>query len=309
MAKVSFFRCTRTVFNTYAAQTSNLHDGDIYFITDEGCIEQVSMDNSTPVIKRYGEHVEFVTTLPQYPLTNVLYIHNNVGKRYDGNNTWTTLFEIKAPDNTAADIATGNADAVSGNAVRSYLDANYPLGSTQGCVVFRGTGGIISTDVLPANIAYLTDGKIPASQLPAIALSEYVGDANILGSYSGEDGLYALTAQPGDWARVTNPATGHESEEGTYIYTQTSANPDVYEWKLMAEHVDTVTVDSTLSSTSENPVQNKVINSALAAKITNPSTSGISTGTCQFLKAENNSGTITYTWANPLEWTDLTSGS
>ena len=47
-----------------------------------------------------------------------------------------------------------------------------------------------------------------------------------------------------------------------------------------------VTVDSALSSTSTNPVQNKVINSALAGKVNTESGKGLSTN--DFTTAEKN---------------------
>lgn len=316
MAEVKLFRCERSVFTTLSTSAGGLHNGETYFITDEGCIEQVrELSNNTLVATKYGLHVEIVSADYAAGHTGregVLYICGTVGKKYDSTNGWTTLFQVAA-DNNSTDIALNNTDAVSGNAVRSYLDTNYPLGNTSGCVAKLSTDGILSTDVLPSNLVYLTNGKISASQLPAIALSEYVGDATMVGSASANPptGLYALTdsegnaPQPGDWARVLNPATGHEAESGTYIYAKTGSSPDTYDWVPMADHVDTVVIDSTLSSTSENPVQNKVINSALNSKLDKPLAASVPSGTEKFLKAVNNNGTITVSWVSPLSWTDL----
>lgn len=63
----------------------------------------------------------------------------------------------------------------------------------------------------------------------------------------------------------------------------------------------TVTVDSELSSTSENPVQNKVVTAALAEKITAPTTAAV--GQIIKVKSVDTSG-------KPTEWeaTDLPSG-
>lgn len=311
MAEVKFYRCDQDTFDARAAASGGIHDGEVYFITDKGYIEQIDTISNAAASRKYGLHVEVVSADYATGHTGrpgVLYICGTVGKKYDSTNGWTTLFQV-TPDNTSSAIVSNNANAVSGNAVRSYLDTNYPLGSTSGCVAKLSTGGVLSSDVLPSNLVYLTDGKINADYLPAIALSEYVGDATMVGSASDspQTGLYALTAQPGDWARVTSPATGHESEEGTYIYAKTSSNPDTYAWILMSEHVDTITVDSSLSSTSENPVQNKVIYSALSGKIDKPTTSTAGTG--KFLKATNNNGTLVISWEEPLAWTDLASNS
>jgi len=63
----------------------------------------------------------------------------------------------------------------------------------------------------------------------------------------------------------------------------------------------TITVDSALSSTSENPVQNKIVTSALAEKITAPSTASV--GQIIKVKSVDNAG-------KPTEWeaTDMPSG-
>lgn len=64
---------------------------------------------------------------------------------------------------------------------------------------------------------------------------------------------------------------------------------------------DSVTVDSELSSTSENPVQNKIITAALAEKITAPTTAAVG----QIIKVKSVDGT-----GKPTEWeaADLPSG-
>ena len=63
----------------------------------------------------------------------------------------------------------------------------------------------------------------------------------------------------------------------------------------------TVTVDDALSSTSENPVQNKVVTAALAGKITAPTTAAVG----QIIKVKSVDGT-----GKPTEWeaVDLPSG-
>ncbi len=63
----------------------------------------------------------------------------------------------------------------------------------------------------------------------------------------------------------------------------------------------TVTVDSALSSTSENPVQNKVVTTALAEKITAPTTAAVG----QIIKVKSVDGT-----GKPTEWeaVDMPSG-
>ena len=59
----------------------------------------------------------------------------------------------------------------------------------------------------------------------------------------------------------------------------------------------TVTVDSALSSTSENPVQNKVVKAALAEKITAPTTAAVG----QIIKVKSVDGT-----GKPTEWEAVT---
>ena len=63
-----------------------------------------------------------------------------------------------------------------------------------------------------------------------------------------------------------------EAVSAGYIWLTSASQPNGY-WEELGETFD-VTVDSELSPTSENPVQNKVINAALAAKGTYSKPSG-----------------------------------
>lgn len=63
-----------------------------------------------------------------------------------------------------------------------------------------------------------------------------------------------------------------ESVSAGYIWLTSASQPNGY-WEELGETFD-VPVDSELSATSENPVQNKVINAALAAKGTYSKPSG-----------------------------------
>lgn len=72
---------------------------------------------------------------------------------------------------------------------------------------------------------------------------------------------------------------------------------------LEVEVTDTpsITVDGALSSTSENPVQNKIVTAALAEKITAPTTAAVG----QIIKVKS-----VDTAGKPTEWeaADLSSG-
>ena len=271
MANVKFNNCTEEVFASLKSN-GNLTVGALYFINDTGSIVRAT-GTSTSV--RYGQHVEFLAS--DYDFANnagkegVLYICNGAAKIYSGS-SWSTVFQNSVTDT----VADGNSNPVSSDAVYDYLTTNYTKGKASGNI-----------PVLDAN------GKLDTDVIPALALNHYID------TVSSKSALTSLsTAQKGDWAKVVGASTA--SENGTYILN--GAYDTASNWILMADSVDTVTVDASITSNSSNPVQASAIYTALAGKIDIPA----SGDSGKFLCA-GSSGT--YSWTNPLEWQDLTSGS
>lgn len=297
MAEVKFYRCTRAQFNT-RKEGDSLSEGELYYITDEGCIERATGIDTSEL---YGKHVELLPA--NYDFTNntgrsgVLYICNGVGKIYS-NNSWTDVFTIDV-GTTASSIVSGNEKAVSGGAVYSYITTNYVKGTAEGNIPVLGTGGRLVADRLPSNVVYLdTNNKIDSQYIPNIAFNEYVG------TFTTTSGLTSLTsadAQKGDWARVYDSSDPDAAGTGTYILN--ASDPTVLSnWILMADTVDKLTIDSALNSRSTNPVSNSVITTALNGKIDNPTSSEAG----KFLSVASG-GTVV--WTDPVTWTDLTSNS
>lgn len=80
-----------------------------------------------------------------------------------------------------------------------------------------------------------------------------------------------------DLQNIPNPQTGwlylvglvSEAQKAEYVYTANDT------WELMG--YNTIVIDSALSTTSENPVQNKVITNALDGKVNTETGKGLST--------------------------------
>lgn len=271
MANVKFFNCAEETFLTLKSN-GNLTEGALYFINDTGTIVRATGSSNTVA---YGKHVEFLAS--NYDFANntgkegVLYICNGAAKLWDGS-AWQTVFQ----STVATTVENGNSNAVSSDAVYDYLTTNYTKGKASGNIPVLDVNGKLDTDVIPA-----------------LALNHYID------TVSSKSSLTSLsTAQKGDWAKVVGSSTA--SENGTYILN--GAYDTASNWILMADSVDTVTVDASITSNSSNPVQSSAIYTALAGKIDIPA----SGDSGKFLCA-GSSGT--YSWTNPLEWQDLTSGS
>ena len=271
MANVKFYNCAEETFLTLKSN-GNLTAGALYFINDTGTIVRATGTSTTVA---YGKHVEFLAS--NYDFTNntgkegVLYICSGVAKSWDGS-AWQTVLQSSVTNT----VENGNSSAVSSDAVYDYLTTNYAKGKASGNI-----------PVLDAN------GKLDTDVIPALELNHYI---DTVSSKSALTGL--STAQKGDWAKVVGASTA--SDNGTYILN--GAYDTASNWILMADSVDTVTVDASITSNSSNPVQASAIYTALAGKIDIPAS-----GDSGKLLCAGSDGA--YSWVAPLEWTDLTSGS
>lgn len=134
---------------------------------------------------------------------------------------------------TAADIGLGNVDNTSDankpvstaqaaaivDAQAAAIAASDPAGTAAAAIANLGSAamaetsdfataaqGLLAENAVPATavgatIATLVDGVIPTSQIPAIAISEFLGEV------ASESAMLALAGQPGDWAIRTDLAT------------------------------------------------------------------------------------------------------
>jgi hypothetical protein len=119
----------------------------------------------------------------------------------------------------------------------------------------------------------------------------------------GEDGIVV----PQDKPTYTLPQATADALGG--IKADAATDEDTQDVRIGADSKlktkptggSSITVDSELSSTSENPVQNKIVTSALAEKITAPTTAAVG----QIIKVKSVGGT-----GKPTEWeaADLPSG-
>lgn len=126
-----------------------------------------------------------------------------------------------------------------------------------------GSGGGGGGSVTPASIVTAT-GQMTAEQksqtrsnIGAVSLDEIGTVFTLKGGVASVEDLPASGNSVGDVYYVEAVSAG-------YIWLTSDSQPNGY-WEELGETFD-VTVDSELSATSENPVQNKVINAALAAK-------------------------------------------
>lgn len=165
---------------------------------------------------------------------------------------------------TAVDGYTINGKKISTNPVIAKADV--------------GLANVANVQQIPASekgkangVATLgTDGKLTATQMPAMKTvngESVVGSGNIKIDLS----LYkVVTDFPTSNIDATKiylklaSSTAEKNVYAEYIYTgDTTAAYDESKWEKLGEAQTSITVDTALSTSSTNPVQNKVVNSAI----------------------------------------------
>jgi len=117
--------------------------------------------------------------------------------------------------------------SVGGTITGTATTSNLPEGSNLYFTNARADARIAAARGAANGIASLdSSSKIPLAQLPAVAISEY------LGTVATTSGLLALLGERGDWAIVT-------ADNTTYILT-TDDPTDLAHWKQIATPVDVV---------------------------------------------------------------------
>lgn len=130
-----------------------------------------------------------------------------------------------------------------------------------------------------------TDGKLTAAQLPAMKTVNgvsVVGSGNIsidLSLYKVVDTLPTTGIDATKIYIVPAKTTEDKNIKAEYIYTGNPASTyDATKWEKLGEAQTNIVVDAELSATSTNPVQNKVVKSAVDT-LTNSVNSKVATST------------------------------
>lgn len=130
-----------------------------------------------------------------------------------------------------------------------------------------------------------TDGKLTAAQLPAMKTVNgvsVVGSGNIsidLSLYKVVDTLPTTGIDATKIYIVPAKTTGDKNIKAEYVYTGNPASTyDASKWEKLGEAQTNIVVDAELSETSTNPVQNKVVKSAVDS-LTNSVNSKVATST------------------------------
>ena len=115
-----------------------------------------------------------------------------------------------------------------------------------------------------------TDGKLTAAQLPAMKTVNgvsVVGSGNIsidLSLYKVVDSLPTTGIDATKIYIVPAKTTEDKNIKAEYVYTGNPASTyDASKWEKLGEAQTNIVVDAELSATSTNPVQNKVVKSAV----------------------------------------------
>lgn len=115
-----------------------------------------------------------------------------------------------------------------------------------------------------------TDGKLTAAQMPAMKTvngESVVGSGDIKIDLSLYKVVTDLPTSDIDATKVylkLASSTAEKNVYAEYIYTgDTTAAYDASKWEKLGEAQTSITVDAALSTSSTNPVQNKVVNSAI----------------------------------------------
>ena len=209
MANVRFFTCTSAQLEGF----TNKADGDLFFVNDTKTIYRYNGSNLEP----YGgaAEVEFVNTSgdPYNGRTDILYI-NSVDKTvkvYNGT-AYVTIAEYVTKTTTVGP-ATGtgaatDSDVPTTKAVRTAIDA---------AIAENIVDVSVSTSAANAGLAPQlgSDGKLPATVIPALAISEFVGEFTDWTTASASSAVAA--AEKGDYLIIKASGSTPGADDGTWI--------------------------------------------------------------------------------------------
>ncbi|MCP4743082.1 MAG: hypothetical protein GY871_12780, partial [Actinomycetales bacterium] len=158
-------------------------------------------DPSTIALSSFDDDLDYAAAVHTHAISDVTGLQTALDAKAATSHTHT-LSEITDSGTAAALDVPSSGDAANSEVVKGddsrLTDARTPVSHTHVVADI--------TDFDPADKADLVAGKVPTSQLPAIAISEFLGTA------ANETAQLALTGQEGDWCIRT--------DEGlTYIIT------------------------------------------------------------------------------------------
>ena len=170
-------------YSDLAADVASIADGEICYAIDQDQYYQ----NEGGVLVSVGatKAQGILADSSLQPGDNVSALANDAG--------YITLAEVPGDVVTSVngytgDVVLGKADVGLGN-VDNTSDADKPVSDA--------TQAVLNVK------ADLVDGLIPTSQIPAIAITEFLGDV------TSESEMLALTGQPGDWCFRSDEGFGY----------------------------------------------------------------------------------------------------
>lgn len=237
----------------------------------------VGSSTKVPIIKYDGQgHITSVTTATIYPPTSVGTAGQYWKSDGSGAGAWQTLDTAPTADST---------NAVTSGGVKSALDAKVDTAGTglsksgttlnHSNSVTAKTSYVGSATAVPL-IKYDAQGHITGTSTATIYPPTSAGTAGQIWQSDGNGtGVWQTldTAPTADSTKAVTSGgvkTALDAKAGTAVATTTAnglmSSEDKSKLDGIATGANKTTVDSALSSTSTNPVQNKVVNSALAGK-------------------------------------------
>jgi len=309
MGKISFKKGTKA---EYTAATKNADT--LYFISDqkelylgdtrvgeENVIEAININGTPATVTDRTVNIACETTSnkvtalsasstdTQYPSAKVVYdslqgkVSTEAGKGLSTND-YTTDEKTKLAGIAAGAEANVQSDwSVTDTTSDAYI-ANKPT-------VVTDATSTSTTDVLAASVGkdlqdeidnlkalgrYLSlwnaSTGLPATEPPTSPYTYKTGDYYVVGTVAAEGGTNykpdGSTYTTGTASTVTE--TGDVAVSDAYIYDGT-------QWILQLNHGRQIAVDSELSSTSTNPLENRAVYSALQGKVSTETGKGLST--------------------------------
>ena len=222
MANVRFFTCTSSQLETFSSKV----EGDLFFVSNTNTIYRYNGSS----LESYGgsAEVEFVTTSgdPTTGKQDVLYINSadKTVKVYNGT-SYVTVAQYVAI-NTAVGPATGagaatDNDVPTSAAVRTAID-----GAIAANIVDVSSSTSASNAGLAPQLG--SDGKLPTTVLPALAISEFVGSYT---SWSNAAAASAVSAaQKGDYLIISSGTSTPGADDGTWILNDDTAPTTQSNW-------------------------------------------------------------------------------
>ena len=231
MANVRFFTCTSSQLDGFTTKT----EGDLFFVSDTNTIYRYNGSS----LESYGgaTEIEFVTTSgdPATGRTDILYVNSadKTVKVYNGT-TYVTIAEYISTTTTVGPASgTGAAtdnDVPTTKAVRTAIDD---------AIAANIVDVSSSTSAANAGLAPQlgSDGKLPTTVLPALAISEFVGEFVDWTAASASSAVAA--AEKGDYLIIKASGSTPGADDGTWILSGATPTAQASWTKISTPDTDT----------------------------------------------------------------------